>query len=37
MLGKAQDDTDYVTKIKQLEDEVKEEKRLFREKDKQKV
>jgi len=34
MLGKAQDDTDYKTKIKQLEEEVKEEKQKFREKDK---
>jgi hypothetical protein len=34
MLGKAQDDTDYKTKIKQLEEEVKDEKQKFREKDK---
>ena len=34
MLGKAQDDTDYKTKIKELEEEVKDEKQKFREKDK---
>tara|TARA_B110000285_G_C15053814_1_gene578422 strand:+ start:175 stop:279 length:105 start_codon:yes stop_codon:yes gene_type:complete len=34
MLGKAQDDTDYKAKIEQLEEEVKNEKQKFREKDK---